>query len=878
MSRSLSVSRNKPELMLNQLELGATGTIVVMICGTWDVNSSTGRYLSTDFIVSDKEGYLMHYTARGNIAHNFLLLKEGPVYSVSHFLVQPNKEDFRVMRFADFMLECNGDTRVRKSSVKSEGFNRYPFQFVEIDDLEPTNKKYLIDRLYLSNTYSSLVIDDEKIPVLKRLEHDDSSGLELTKEVLPGDDTLLKPRTLENLLMWARNRKYDSATFHCDVKIDKIRTKNDWNFPSCGGEKCKKGNIGRKGGQFWCDSCDSAVDYPVLRYMLEIEISDDTAEVVVVLFDETATSLLKCFANAMVASQAHVCVCTPFNLSDSYTDSQLQDEDENTVLPATLANIVGTSQTLELKSHAEKLEDSDVEESFVADSQPKGDVVGCSSDTKKKRRRRTQNDQFTFDKLGQQKWENRGSAPQTSFMSLGTSAALSKRGMHAKRKEIADTLDQPLSQTAPRTTGTEVSYHSLGAPSYQCHNCNATMWYEERNNKGKTIANLTFSRCCQEGKVLLPRFIETPKPLRRLLDYTEPATSRFRDQIRVYNEVAAFITNDFGDGDPTRDIIVNTKDGQPKRISELHTSYMALQYPLLFPYGEDGHHDKIPYHRNTRTRKTNRVYVTMKEYYAYVIQYMQNQGTALHIGRRLFQQYLNTKEIDDIISVKLPLPTDDPMGYKAATDYMLHDPYGKDARRKMFQTFSKTNLRGTIIDQNGYPIYRRRDNKVTFKKGTFTFDDRYVVPHNRYMLLKYQAHINVEWCNRSKAIKYLFKYLNKRMDRETIVIQENVPNGQADTTEKVTVVDEIKNYLNCRYLAPCEAVWRMLSFDIQYSYPSMMKLNFHLPYQQPITLRGSDNLPALLERECVNVTTFTDWFALNERYPPARARTYVEIS
>ncbi|GKE93265.1 replication protein A 70 kDa DNA-binding subunit C-like protein, partial [Tanacetum coccineum] len=152
MSKSLSVSRNELELMLNQLELGATGTIVVMICRMWDVNSSTGRYLITDFIVSDKEGYLMHCTARGNIAHNFLLLKERAIYSVSNFSVQPNKEDFRVMRFADFMLEFDGDTRVRKSFVKSEGFNRYPFQFVEIDNLEPTNNKYLIDAVgYVTN-------------------------------------------------------------------------------------------------------------------------------------------------------------------------------------------------------------------------------------------------------------------------------------------------------------------------------------------------------------------------------------------------------------------------------------------------------------------------------------------------------------------------------------------------------------------------------------------------------------------------------------------------------------------------------------------------------------------------------------------------------
>ncbi|GJV27841.1 hypothetical protein Tco_1384289 [Tanacetum coccineum] len=110
-------------------------------------------------------------------------------------------------------------------------------------------------------------------------------------------------------------------------------------------------------------------------------------------------------------------------------------------------------------------------------------------------------------------------------------------------------------------------------------------------------------------------------------------TSAFkRKNSRQYNaiivaEVAALITNDFGDGEPTRDIVVNQKDSGPKRILELHSSYIALQYPLLFGYGEDGYHDKIPYHSNTRTRKTNRGYVIMKEYYAYEIQYRKEHGT-----------------------------------------------------------------------------------------------------------------------------------------------------------------------------------------------------------------------------------------------------------
>ncbi|GKD49466.1 ATP-dependent DNA helicase PIF1-like protein [Tanacetum coccineum] len=56
-----------------------------------------------------------------------------------------------------------------------------------------------------------------------------------------------------------------------------------------------------------------------------------------------------------------------------------------------------------------------------------------------------------------------------------------------------------------------------------------------------------------------------------------------------------------------------------------------------------------------------------------------------------------------------------------------------------------------------------------------------------------------------------------------------------------------------------------------------MKLNFHLPNQHPVTLRDSECLPALLEWEGINVTMFTDWFDLNERHPPARTLTYVEI-
>ncbi|XP_006593222.1 uncharacterized protein [Glycine max] len=81
-------------------------------------------------------------------------------------------------------------------------------------------------------------------------------------------------------------------------------------------------------------------------------------------------------------------------------------------------------------------------------------------------------------------------------------------------------------------------------------------------------------------------------------------------------EVAALIAGDIN-ANSNRDIIVETQNGQLQRIYELHCSYLALQYPLLFPYGEDGYRTDI-LHRDTlsgKRRKRNRL--TMREWFAY---------------------------------------------------------------------------------------------------------------------------------------------------------------------------------------------------------------------------------------------------------------------
>ena len=52
-SQPMDVAPPNGGLYMDQPDVGVIGIIVVMICRVWDANATTGRYLSTDFVVSD---------------------------------------------------------------------------------------------------------------------------------------------------------------------------------------------------------------------------------------------------------------------------------------------------------------------------------------------------------------------------------------------------------------------------------------------------------------------------------------------------------------------------------------------------------------------------------------------------------------------------------------------------------------------------------------------------------------------------------------------------------------------------------------------------------------------------------------------------------
>lgn len=100
------------------------------------------------------------------------------------------------------------------------------------------------------------------------------------------------------------------------------------------------------------------------------------------------------------------------------------------------------------------------------------------------------------------------------------------------------------------------------------------------------------------------------------------------------------IVGDIGNSMHNRDIIVTTQSRSLRRINELNPSYLALQCPLHFPYGDDGYRVDTPHRGVTPSTDTKRRNCTMKEFFAYRIQDRVNIISLVLNSKRLFQLFM----------------------------------------------------------------------------------------------------------------------------------------------------------------------------------------------------------------------------------------------
>ncbi|GKE33481.1 DNA helicase, partial [Tanacetum coccineum] len=247
-------------------------------------------------------------------------------------------------------------------------------------------------------------------------------------------------------------------------------------------------------------------------------------------------------------------------------------------------------------------------------------------------------------------------------------------------------------------------------------------------------------------------------------------------------------------------------------------------------------------------------------------------------------QIKEAAQIDDYISAELPDPIQDPVAYKVVTELMMHGPCGVANSSAVCtekgvcnKGFPKMYNDKTFFDINGHTHYRRRQTGVYFMKGESRLDNCNVVPYNRMLCLAFRAHINVEYCGWSMLIKYLFKYISKGPDRILGKIDRQVGNPSSSTIEKHIQVDEIKNYVDGRFICPFEACWRIFDYPIHRREPAVQILNVHLENMQRVNFGERDRLDVIVNMPDKKKTTLTEWYVYNNEHTDGRHLTYLDF-
>lgn len=225
---------------------------------------------------------------------------------------------------------------------------------------------------------------------------------------------------------------------------------------------------------------------------------------------------------------------------------------------------------------------------------------------------------------------------------------------------------------------------------------------------------------------------------------------------------------------------------------------------------------------------------------------------------------LTTKySIDNVVSATIPDPEKEPRLHDLVRRHMIHGPCG-DLNPKCpcmregecSKKFPKAFSHETVKDLNGYPMYCRPNDGQTILIGQHTMDNRWVVPYNKHLLLKYNCHINVEVCSSLKSIKYLHKYVYKGPDSASL--RMFTLNGETESQ-----IDEIADYIDTRYVGSPEAAWRILKFPLHFKSHAIQRLSVHIEDEKSVIYEEGNEEEAVAAAEG-SVTTLEAFFIVNQ--------------
>jgi len=208
--------------------------------------------------------------------------------------------------------------------------------------------------------------------------------------------------------------------------------------------------------------------------------------------------------------------------------------------------------------------------------------------------------------------------------------------------------------------------------------------------------------------------------------------------------------------------------------------------------------------------------------YVYVVEFQKRGLPHTHILVMLDKNFRlrSPSDIDSCISAQWPDPEKYPLLFDTIKSCMVHGPCGNinpDApcmkNGICSKGYPKPYQSVTSIAEDGYPLYMRPKDGRTFPikvhhQTTYDADNQWIVPYNFYLSSKFNCHLNVESVATFRTLKYCFKYIHKGLDRATLQYE----------------LDEIKTYIDGRYIGAPEGTWRTFHFAVHEQVPPVVRL------------------------------------------------------
>uniref|UniRef100_A0A1I8BSW6 ATP-dependent DNA helicase n=1 Tax=Meloidogyne hapla TaxID=6305 RepID=A0A1I8BSW6_MELHA len=371
---------------------------------------------------------------------------------------------------------------------------------------------------------------------------------------------------------------------------------------------------------------------------------------------------------------------------------------------------------------------------------------------------------------------------------------------------------------------------------------------------------------------------ETGKQLDRRLGYNVPRA----------NEVAAVYVPGADGEVPDAKVVVRQRGKELKILNSADAMVTPMTYPLFYPSGTLGWHPELK-QCNSNRRVTRLQKKICAEAYKNIdnMMMLRAQELGLPLGRKVIlppsvtnsPRYVE-KHFQDAMAIVRRFGNPDLFltmtcnpRWPEILDNLFHDQTPSDRPdlvvrvfylkvKAVMQQIVKLKIFGSVIAWM-YPVENQgRGLPHIHLLLTLSEEDKLLTSEDVDNMWKY--HINLEKVNSISSVKYLHKYVHKPPDRARLELETRNDH------------DEVKEFIDARYVCPQEAVWRILELPMYDRSHSIMALPVHLEGEQICYFDETMTEEEILERTR-NCSELLAYFDLNKRSDSSKDLLYHQL-